>query len=124
MTLYHFCADKHVKSILRQGLTIGAVAEPTHKGFVLRYGYIWLTLDGDPAHQSWATKHAISYSRTAWRLTIEMPEGEALKLFDRYSLPLRFPGTYRLFDGWPGSEDWRVYHGMIPKQWITKAERI
>ena len=124
MTLYHFCADRHVKSILRQGLKIGAVAEPTSKGFIIHNGYIWLTTDGDPARQSWATKNAIKYSRTAWRLTIEIPESETGRLYNGSTLPLLYPGARLLFEGWIGSYNWRVFHGMIPKEWIVKAERM
>lgn len=72
MILYHFCAAKHIKSILRQGLTKGALAEPTPTGFRIYYGYTWLTVDPDPNKQSWATRNAIKYDRTAWRLTIDM----------------------------------------------------
>lgn len=52
MILYHFCAKKHIKSILRQGLTEGMLAEPTAHGFRLYSGYTWLTADPDPGRQS------------------------------------------------------------------------
>ena len=63
MILYHFCAAKHIKSILRQGLTKGVLAEPTPDGFRIYYGYTWLTVDPDPGKQSWATRNAIKYDR-------------------------------------------------------------
>ena len=124
MTLYHFCADKHVKQILRQGITIGAVSEPTATGFIIHSGYMWLTTDPDPARQSWATRVKVRYSRTAWRLTVEIPDYEWPKLYSRKTLRMRYPATDMLFAGWPGSENWRVFHGIIPKEWIVKAERM
>ena len=124
MTLYHFCADKHVKQILRQGLTIGGVAEPTNTGYLIHNGWMWLTLDPDPARQSWATRNVVKYSRTAWRLTVEIPDDELVKLYDRNTLPMLYPNTAMLFKGWPGSENWRIFHGVIPKEWIKKAEKM
>lgn len=32
MILYHFCADRHIKSILRSGLTKGGLTEITPHG--------------------------------------------------------------------------------------------
>lgn len=65
MILYHFCAAKHIKSILRQGLTKGTLAEPKPTGFRIYYGYTWLTVDPDPNKQSWATRNAINHDPAA-----------------------------------------------------------
>lgn len=125
MTLYHFCADKHVKKIMREGLTIGGLAEPTVTGYILHNNYIWLTKDPDPKNQSWATRHIVKYSRTAWRLTIEIPTAFArIWLLNRFDITMMYPACAGLLDGWPGSENWRVYNGVIPKEWIVKAERM
>lgn len=43
MTLYHFCAAKHVKK------------DTARTGVYIHNGWIWLTKDTDPANQSWAT---------------------------------------------------------------------
>ena len=124
MTIYHFCAAKHVKQILRQGLTVGGIAEPTPTGFILHRGYNWLTLDPDPKNQSWATRNAIRYSRTAWRLTIEIPESKVFRLLDRENVCALYPSCELLFDNFPGSENWRVFYGMIPKNWIIEAKEM
>ena len=124
MKLYHFCSDKHIKSIMRQGLNTGAVVEPTDHGYIMHSGYIWLTKDPDPNNQSWATQHIVRYNRVAWRLTIEIPHEEENQIFDRECLAKVFPGSGPLFDGWAGSENWRVFKGMIPRDWITAAERM
>ena len=124
MTLYHFCADRHVKNIIRQGLIHGGVCEPTKTGYIIHRGWMWLTTDPDPKRQSWATRKSIPYSRTAWRLTIEIPDEEIRNIYDHKTLPQLWPATVCLFRGWAGSENWRVYRGMIPKQWIKAAERM
>ena len=78
----------------------------------------------DPKNQSWATRNIVKYSRTAWRLTIDIPEVALSRLYDRFGITAMYPACACLFDGWPGSENWRVFHGVIPKEWIMKAERI
>lgn len=124
MTLYHFCADKHVRNIMRKGLTIGAVPEPTATSYIVHNGWIWLTTDSDPAHQSWAKRFLLKYSRTAWRLTIEIPDDHLHRIHDREKLCKIYPRADMLFAGWPGSECWRVFRGDIHKSWIVKAERM
>ena len=122
MTLYHFCANRHVKRILHDGLCIGGVTVATDTGFRLHAGYSWLTLDGDPARQSWATREMIRYSRTDWRLTVKIPKSEECRILGRDALEAELPGSGVLFDGWPGSENWRVYHGYIPRSWIVAVD--
>lgn len=123
MILYHFCADRHIKSILRSGLTKGGLTEITPHGFILHAGWVWLTTDLDAKKQSWATRNAIQYSRTAWRLTVEIPDDELDRIYDRQRLQMVYPLTAPLFEGWPGSENWRVYHGRIPREYIKAYER-
>lgn len=124
MQFYHFCAERHVKKILRQGLIIGGVAIFGKTGYTLHNGYTWLTLDGDPKRQSWATRFTIPYSRTAYRLTVDIPDEYAENIMDKDALEQHLPGSEILFTGWKGSENWRVYHGTIPPDWIVKAERM
>ena len=125
MIIYHFCAKKHVKNILRHGLTIGGVMVPTKTGFDLHSGYNWLTIDKDPKAQSWNTGHIIKYNRCAYRLTIDIPMDEAVKrLYNRDQLEELFPGSGVLFDKWEGSHNWRVFKGIIPPEWIKAAVEI
>ena len=124
MTLYHFCAERHVKQILRQGLTQGGLTEPTPTGFFLHKGWTWLTKDPDPNNQSWATHIMVKNKRTAWRLTIEIPNDEIRKLYDRSRIRMLYPACDLLFQGYLGSENWRVFHGVIPKEWIVQADKM
>lgn len=125
MIIYHFCAKKNVKNILRKGLTIGGVMVPNKKGFNLYSGYNWLTIDSDPKAQSWNTHNIIKYNRCAYRLTIDIPLDEAVKhLMNRDQLEAALPGSGQLFDGWKGSHNWRVYKGVIPPEWIIDAVEI
>lgn len=132
MILYHFCCERDMKGIRSQGITRGMVVGEILEKFRGRpsewmpfylTGYQWLTLDGDHDAQSWATRHVIRLDRTEYRFTVDMPESEAGQLFDKDKLNSAFPGTDALFLGWPGSENWRVYHGNIPKYWLIGLDR-
>ena len=124
MIIYHFCAARHIKKILRQGLTIGGVMEPTKTGYYLHTGWMWLTLDKNPKAQSWNTQNMIPYSWAEYRITIEIPEAEIERLYDRKRLCILFPTCDALFEGWKGSENWRVFHGVIPKEWFKGWEKV
>ena len=56
--------------------------------------------------------------------SVDIPDVELSRLYDRFGITAMYPACACLFDGWPGSENWRVFHGVIPKEWIVKAERI
>ena len=122
MKIYHFCAKRDLKNILRNGLTKGVVTLQTDTGFEMFTGYIWLTLDGRAKRQSWNTHELIKYDRCARRLTLDIPDFIAKeRLLDRNQLEAIFPGVGFLFDGWKGSENWRVFKGSIPPEWIIEA---
>ena len=132
MILYHFCCERDMKGIRNNGITKGMISgkmlvkHPGKRGewqFYMTPGWQWLTLDGDHEGQSWATKHIIRYDRTEYRFTVEIPEIEEAQLYDKDRLNEAIPGTDSLFLGWPGSENWRVYRGNIPKYWIRRLEK-
>jgi hypothetical protein len=125
MILYHFCAKKSVNSILCNGLTIGGVLVEKKHGYEVHAGYMWLTLDSDPKAQSWNTQSLIRYNRCAYRMTINIPnEAAADNLMNRDQLEAAIPGAGKLYDGWKGSENWMVYRGRIPPEWIIRTDKI
>lgn len=124
MRLYHFCADRHVNRIRHEGLRLGGVSVVRGRKIRIYEGYNWLTLDGEKKNQSWNTHNLVKYDRTAWRLTVEIPDEEADRILDQDALEEKIPGTKVLFIGWPGSENWRVYQGFIPPGWIKEAVRM
>lgn len=124
MNLYHFCADRHIKSILRTGIATGGLTEITPCGYVVHSGWVWLTIDPDPRRQSWATRNVIRYSRTAWRLTIEIPNDELCQLYNRKRIREIYPSADLLFSGWSGSDNWRIFRGSIPREYIKACDRM
>jgi hypothetical protein len=127
MRVYHFCAEKHIKKILREGISKGGVYLPRYgdtKSVELFYGYQWVTLDPEKKNQSWNTREIVRYDRTAFRLTLEIPDDSEGQILTRDQLEKEVPGSGVLFDFWPGSENWRVYHGWILPEWIVSCERM
>ena len=112
------------RSIRRTGLRDGKLVLQGPFEMQILTPYQWLTTEPDPNKQSWATRHLIPYSRTAYRMTIEIPERHLGLLLDADTLKRIYPQTTNLFNGWAGSEGWHVYHGMIPPTWILASEQM
>ena len=123
MTVYHFCSAKGMRGIRRKGICEGVAVRWENDVLYMRYGYQWVTLDGRHDAQSWATNVMISEDRTAYRWTVEIPESETGSLLDRDGLDKAVPGCGQAFDGWDGSENWRVFSGRIPRKWLKKLDK-
>lgn len=125
ITLYHFCAAHMVEDIRKYGLTLGMT--PIIRG---NKAYIvnrtqWLTDDPDPKKQSWATNSEIPYSRTAYRLLIEIPDNRQGHLCRAADFMRGFSSEIeRLITEWEGSEHWYVYDGCIPNRWIKEIAKM
>ena len=130
MILYHFCCEKDMRGIRNHGITKGVICGQTRIRkpggglgewqIYMRPGWQWLTMDSRKEAQSWNTHVMISYDRTAYRWTVEIPEDMRSQLYDMDRLAKEIPGTEDLFNGWDGSENWRVYRGPIPRKWLKK----
>lgn len=120
MKLYHFCAAHMVASILKNGLTLGQCTIFYPMGEKLIPKCQWLTSESDPEKQSWATARLIQYSRTAYRLTIEIPYQAQRKLHRAADFIMQYPLEARgLVIGWEGSENWYIFKGIVPPEWIA-----
>lgn len=130
MKLYHFCAAKHLDSILDSGLVLGRTPiqkdDPDPEYFQLA-GYVndtqWLTLNPSWDQQSWCTSETIPYRRNAFRLTVQIPTVASRKLLTAPKLCERYELSSRLWRDWEGSSDWRVFVGKIPPRWIVEVHR-
>lgn len=123
MILYHFCPAHMKNAILSEGLTKGAFPLMESGGFAQNVQ--WLTSERDPKKQTWATQKLISYSRTAYRLTIHIPDSRHKKLRKALEWVAVFPeGDRKIVTEWPGSEAWYVYLGKIPQKWIVGCRRM
>ena len=124
MILYHFCAAQAVPSIMRYGLTLGMLPLYELTGYSLEPNYQWLTVEKDPKKQSWTEYNMVPYSRTAYRLTIRIPDSYRKKLIRATELVKGLRENQRhIVDDWAGSDAWYVYHGRIPPEWIIGKQR-
>lgn len=124
-TLFHFCPAHMVESIRVNGLSRGKLPIIYPAGQKLIPRCQWLTTDGDPERQSWATSHLIHYSRTAYRLTVEIPAQEKKRLHRAIDFMKRYPVEARgVVEGWAGSEHWFIFKGIIPPDWIKEIVRM
>lgn len=124
--LYHFCPAHMVDDIRKYGLIKGMTPRkakmPGEREIITNTQ--WLTLEPDPAKQSWATKEHITYSRTAYRVTVELPAKFAKKKLYRgldFAEAIKYPELVTEFEG---NDKWYVYHGNIPKIWITEVVKM
>lgn len=123
--LYHFCAGFCVDSIKELGLILGIC--PVDLGDKVKFipKCQWLTSNPDPQKQSWATSHALNYSRTAYRLTVVIPRNHRKHLIAATEFVKELPKeAQQLVNGWPGSEEWYIYRGTIPPKWIKEIVKM
>lgn len=125
MILYHFCATFSEDRILSEGIRLGQFAY-FHDG---HYQFIpkcqWLTKDPDPKNQSWATQHLIDYGRTAYRMTVNIPQSHHKKLIPAADFVRNMPDEAKsVIYGWPGSENWYIFRGDIPAKWIVGCKKF
>ena len=125
MILYHFCAIGSKEGILSEGIRLGQFAYPNNDGYKLIPNCQWLTKDSDPKNQSWATQNLIHYSRTAYRMTVNIPNSRHKKLIRAVDFVRNMPAEAKqIVTGWTGSENWYIYRGKIPPQWIVGCHRM
>lgn len=124
MTLYHFLAAHMVEAVKRDGLTMGIFPIFDGADLTIIKNCQWLTADKNPNNQSWATSVTLPYSRTAYRLTVNIPFSRRKKLVKASDFVERLPETAReLVDAWEGSDQWYVYLGPIPAKWIVGCKK-
>ena len=125
MTLYHFCPAHMVRSIRREGITLGSfpfVEDGITKPIL---GCQWLTKEKDRRKQSWATKRLIRYDRTAYRLTVEIPASHRNKLMLALAYVINMTEENRkIVEDYPGSDQWFVFLGRIPPKWIIGYHKL
>ena len=125
MILYHFCPAHMVKGILREGLTKGAYPIWDGDELSLMKDTQWLTTESNPKKQSWATSNLIEYSRTDYRLTVDIPGNYRKKVVGAYEFIKDFSEENRdPVEKYEGSDDWYIYRGKIPPKWIVGCRKL
>ena len=125
MKLYHFTAKHLLDSILKEGLTKGAIPLITPSGLRLATPVQWLTTNKD-FDQVWNTKLIIKYDRNDVRLTVKIPNTELgrnlIKWTDFIVIPEMQATAQSLNDKEGDFNNWYIYAGIVKKHWIRNIE--
>lgn len=125
IVLYHFCAAHMLKGIMEEGLTLGTFPLLEDERYRLIPNIQWLTAEPNAKKQSWATNSLVTYSRTAYRLTIQIPGSYHKKVIKASDYVKSMPPEARLLvEAWNGSDQWFVFTGRIPPEWIVGCRSI
>ncbi len=124
MKLYHFCPKWMMEGILREGLTLGKIVLRGLPDPLFAEGYQWLTKNPD-FNQSWCEYSTLPYRRNEVRLTVKIPFTRARQAI-RWLLFCKVnPEHKEMWDTlncYGDPENWFVYHGRIPPEWIKKVK--
>lgn len=114
MKLYHFCSKHHIKSILRDGLTLGCVPislEPVK----VAPGFQWLTKN-KKFKQSWCQYTRLPYNRNDFRITVSIPKSNYEHLIPWIRLLKKLVMDYpelNVLNEFGDPWNWYVYKGTI-----------
>lgn len=123
MRLYHFTSRHHIRGCLHQGLRLGMVPLSIDPPKVLG-GYQWLTSNPDRA-QSWNEGSSLPYDRTAYRLTVRVPDSERHRLYEWLSVgPLLVPPPMLAdLNAYGDPDNWWLFDGFVPPGWLEDVQR-
>ena len=117
---YHFTSEERVESIRKSGIIKGDVPTTPTEGF----NTPWLTNDGTWASQGWG--RGSTFDKSSVRITVEVPtdDGKLEYWPDLAENEKVSESWYNTLDeaAGGGSENWYVYRGKIPSDWITNIE--
>jgi hypothetical protein len=122
--LYHFTSDKHIAGCLKDGLTKG-VTYAGHDGYGVHFldHTQWLTANSK-FNQSWNQGSTLPYDRNANRLTICIPKEYTQNVVEWVSFgPSMVPATYKELSMFGDPENWYIYMGDVPPEWIIERTK-
>lgn len=119
MKLYHFTAKRFVSAIEKHGLTMGRMLKSVQPlQFILKKQ--WLTKNEDFA-QEWAKGTGrLPYKRNEVRLTVEIPKSHEANCKPWSQMRFLTPDVAEDLSAFGDPENWYVYDGFVPPEWITE----
>lgn len=128
MQLYHFTDPSRLESIKKYGIAKGDVPISINGG----YNAPWFTSDPNPHNQGWT----VGGTKNHLRLTVDFSDGdenlvkwtdiieqELSKIHDEKEKEFRklwYDSLNEVAGG--GHNNWYIYHGVVPKEWIKKVD--
>lgn len=122
MKLYHFTAERFLKSIEKNGLTRGVMVKSMNPPAFL-FGKQWLTKNPE-YEQSWAKGTGrLPYKRNEVRLTIEIPEENERDCKPWTQMMFLVADVAEQLSCMGDPENWYVFDGNIRPHWIKEIGR-
>lgn len=123
MKLYHFTSRYHVQDVLRTGIIKGVIPAGVPLAPTLVHGYQWLTLNPSP-NQSWTKGSTLPYDRCEYRLTVKIPKAFEINVLNWLAVGHSLTNITDDLNSYGDPENWRLYKGNIPPDWIKRVERF
>jgi len=121
MTYFHFTALCFLKNIRSEGLTKGKMLKSIRPISWINNRQ-WLTTN-PIFDQSWLNPNStLPYKRNEVRLTLEIPEFAIENVRPWNQLKFLVPDVAQDLSAFGDPENWYVYEGNIPAQWIEKID--
>lgn len=127
MILYHYTNKMFIDGIKKKGLIKGKTPYKGDHRIDFMDNHQWLTLDGNVDNQKWSNGITIPYNRNEYRVTVNIPKNREQCLYTidylmKYILCDRSIDNFNVYP--EETKGWRVYIGVIPKQWIRSIRRV
>lgn len=137
MKLFHYCSAEHVSQIKKEGLTKGKLTLLGRNGMPKAFlePIQWLT-QNPKWNQSWDTGMTLPYSRTDYKIIIDIPPEKAdtdlYKWWDGMwhhlknqsdfieSREVDLKTTFKTLNQFGDPDNWYCYWGVIPKEWFRQ----
>lgn len=121
MTFYHFTANCFLKGIKRDGLTRGHMLKSMDPPSFIPHRQ-WITTNPE-FDQSWLNPESkLPYKRNEVRLTIDIPDHAMIYAKPWMQMKFLVPEVAKDLSAFGDPENWWIYSGNIPAQWITKID--
>ena len=123
MTLYHFTANRFLRSIKKSGIRYGKIlkSDPPNVEFIS--GYQWLTKNKS-FEQDWARGTGrLPYKRNEIRLTIEIPKDHYSDIRPWSQVKFMVPKVADILSAYGDPENWILYEGVVWPKWIVSVDK-
>lgn len=123
MIFYHFTSRVHIGAVAKEGISLGSVPDFVQNKLALRYGWQWVTTNKS-FDQAWHNpkETSLSYDRTEFRITINIPRLHMFKLKPWIKV-CRSINMRENLASYGDSENWKVFRGTIPTAWFERIDR-
>lgn len=119
MKLYHFTSKHHIRSALKDGLTLGCIPLSLDPPELIK-GYQWLTRNSS-FDQSWCGHSSLPYNRNDYRIQLAIPK-KYQKNLHKWLPCGKIWSSFENLGAHGDPENWYLYNGFIIPKWFKKIK--